>query len=878
MSTQIDPQQNTTQVAQAQAQTAAGNQASDVQLAGSWLNQSLATRSVTATPAAVPESLDKIRADAGLPGAGDIDIMKLPTTVSSDPATTGSAPLTVGQLAGQSLVDRYRGWILQSGASSVNGTVHTWTLTDGQVLTVDTAKIKNEQARGIFTDLEAGLAVSDADLHYLESDEGSEDLWNGDDWDTWMRFAEKIPDSDPRAQLLRAMEAQGAISNGYQLLPYYESKGSFGSTHRTYPGGEENPTFQTMSGADTAAVLDPTAVSNKIETLFKDEKIAADYNRAVADAVAQLPDAADRALKLVAAIESIAYTDVIKTLSSQGRGAEAEAMIQQDIAALATLDPAAAEAAAAQLRVNSLGNDAAELAADPSKLDINTISTALIDSAKITIQALRAGANIIRHGSQLTDDITKLINETFADRRTVDCLSAAMQQLMKDASVRAGGGNIGAAGAAIIGEGGVSGISLEDFNAALDRTYAPQATKGVLSKFFTKMQSKGLWGSLSGAGCLASFGYKLSQGAWGPDSTPLERWSAARDILSFLSVSNHMAKGTATIVDGAGAAVKNLSARLQGLVGDAVGGSAAWDALGLSKSLPEVWGQKTFISGPGTLGQAGQGLAADVATQINLSLDVLDNGRVAVSLDPVTAEVTDRFAHIWDSAKLPENTVATALSTQGRRIASTVIKVLGGVLDLGLGIADIVTNALSLKRHIADGNGGMVAADVLGIGGGVGLGAAGAIGTLGLFMQFTPRIAAALGAASSSLFLAGSIFAVAGFIVATIVGAVQRHNELQRSSDQQGQWFSKLAQDGLAAADWGDRLEFLRYSYAWYGNDNTDPNKNYFEFQQAEWDRFKSTPGEGGSSLNRLAEDLHVYTDRTWMSPTDQWSSIGMDL
>ena len=111
------------------------------------------------------------------------------------------------------------------------------------------------------------------------------------------------------------------------------------------------------------------------------------------------------------------------------------------------------------------------------------------------------------------------------------------------------------------------------------------------------------------------------------------------------------------------------------------------------------------------------------------------------------------------------------------------------------------------------------------------------------------------------LFLASTVLAIGGFVVASVIAGIKRHNQLQDSSEEQTQWFRDLSNDGLLRPDWFDKLEFLRYAWSTYGNDNIDTgNQSYFQFQSAEWAQFLTTPGEDGSSLRRLQRQLHVDT------------------
>ena len=79
---------------------------------------------------------------------------------------------------------------LQAGQRSYSNNEVVWTLADGSALRIDRNRIKNDIARDTFDRLINGQSVSRKELEYLESEHGSEDLFEGDDWDTWMRFTQ----------------------------------------------------------------------------------------------------------------------------------------------------------------------------------------------------------------------------------------------------------------------------------------------------------------------------------------------------------------------------------------------------------------------------------------------------------------------------------------------------------------------------------------------------------------------------------------------------------------------------------------------------------------------------------------------------------------
>ena len=637
----------------------------------------------------------------------------------------------------------------------------------------------------------------------------------------------EMSSDDPRAKLVRAFDARGVLSNGYNLMPYTEEvSGSGTGTNRVYPGGEKNPTFMTTSLLDTAALLDPAKVDAQIAALMANPTVQKDYQVAIDASTSTWPAGKKQALidQLSNAMASPAYTEAVQALKDKGQSYAAEKMIADDTADLALLDPAKATETAQTLTRNSLQADLLRLQANPGLVDNVSFDQAATDAISITIQALRSGSAAIRHGTQSTTDLVKYLNEFSGDKKSVTALASVLKELVIEAKKSSGTINL-------------ADVSKTDFDAAMNKTYMPQELRGKVAGFFANTQKAGVWGSISGAAAIAAFGYKLSKGAWGPNSTALERFGAARDIISFLSVGNHVHKLGATVVDG-----------FINMIGKTPGGEAAWTAMGLDRTLPEVWGKKSFLPDGKSWGELWKSYDATAAAAVR-------------GAPPVVGAAADNMAHLWEAAR-PNNILPGGMAL---RVGMSAIKILGTVTDLG-GVADIVIGALGLQKSIASGNAAGIASNTVGIASGAALTMSGIIGTAGLFAAVPAIVAAAV----APLFFVGAILGGIGFIIASATANAKRHDELQTASTNQTQWFSALAADGLTTSDWQDKLEYLRYAFTTYGDDNTNANnQSYFQFQKAEWNYFQNTPSENGSSTNRLNKDLHFYTDESKPAPVE---------
>jgi hypothetical protein len=77
---------------------------------------------------------------------------------------------------------------IKPGERSDDGSQVVWRLADGSELRVDINRLHNDLSKDIFQRLIKGELITEDEVSYLESDEGSDDLFEGDDWDTWMKF------------------------------------------------------------------------------------------------------------------------------------------------------------------------------------------------------------------------------------------------------------------------------------------------------------------------------------------------------------------------------------------------------------------------------------------------------------------------------------------------------------------------------------------------------------------------------------------------------------------------------------------------------------------------------------------------------------------
>ncbi|MCF5585224.1 hypothetical protein GIV65_20475 [Pseudomonas syringae] len=233
--------------------------------------------------------------------------------------------------------------------------------------------------------------------------------------------------------------------------------------------------------------------------------------------------------------------------------------------------------------------------------------------------------------------------------------------------------------------------------------------------------------------------------------------------------------------------------------------------------------------------------------------DVLEGMRTSLNQAINTPLPGSSGASLIDAGSIAENidgiggADAPKVPGVGARVAGSVVKVLGVAPDI-MSIADIVMGGISIKNGIKTGNDLEIANGSLQIVSGVAGTAAGVIGTAGLIGTI-----GALAGATAPLFLV-----TAGLgIITGIISVFVDHQKKQKATDKEGQWFKDQAELGFAQDDWGDKLEYGRYSFYEYEGRDAPTDQSIFDYQTEEWKHFQETPQDQGSSMIRLDESSH---------------------
>ncbi|GGJ85883.1 hypothetical protein [Pseudomonas matsuisoli] len=633
-----------------------------------------------------------------------------------------------------------------------------------------------------------------------------------DDYKARVESGELAKDSD-EAKLVMALEAKIALGSGRGITGYQEGQGAFGGTWR------ESDDKQTMlTGKDHEDIIDGEAVDKMLAELFQTEKIANDYSAKLKENIESLPnrDALEKTVEET--LNSTEYLDYLQDLSNQGKSDLAQKDVGAMLQSLSLLNEEKGKQASQRLMQDGIAMELNELVADPAKVDPEMTELATKDLFGLLKAIIKNETFDVPRRAQET--IEKFINEFMGDKKKLGEVTRVIGEL----NTRIQNGDT---------------ITKADIEKVMVRTYTELGHEeaGKMANALDTLNQNGILGSLGGTVSVVSAFYQLfaKNGQLAKDD--LGRLSVARDFLSFLGASQHFIK-----------------------TGDKILGSGVADWMGLSKSVPAIWGKE------GLWGKAiEEKRPPSVAPQIeldDLKIDEFSNS-MSTAIDDafgrqppvdlpsgVDNSMYDGIADMFereaaagltaDAPKVPASTVS--------RIAGTVVKTLGASADVFSGVADIVLGAFTIKSGIANDSDLEKAAGSLQVVGGTLSGIAGGIGFASLFGSV-----GAAAAFTGPLFLAGvAILGVVG-----IIGYFIDHEKKQKATDKEGQWYHDLADVGLLKEDWGDKVEYARYSFNEYGGRDAPDDQSVFDYQAEEWTYFDDTPAKNGSSSNRLNDELH---------------------
>jgi len=626
-----------------------------------------------------------------------------------------------------------------------------------------------------------------------------------------------IAKDDPRAKLVRAFEAKGAFENGRGITGYEEAKRPFGKTWR-----ESDDKQTLLTSDDMHDIIDGNALDTSLEELFSNETISKDYSDSLNDALGRIDrDGLEKKLDDLVFGKDSKYMEYISDLKESGYTHAAQSDIAQVLQSLSILNPEKAQKAAAQLQTDALTMDLNGFISDPGKVSDDNKSQAMKDLFGLLKSIFKQ--ETLDLPRRTIETIDKFINGVINGKTDEKSVLKAVQEAAAEAGKN--GGHLSKEG-------------LEKYSA-----YVPLSDREGFAGFMGKLNSMGILGSMGGGISLISGIYQLAGKGGQLADTPLERLAVAKDFISFVGATQHFA----TLGD---SIIKTLG-----------GNTKMVDILGLKTSVPDIWGkdglwgkkiEESIPTNSYQLPEIEQEdwnkWTADTSAALDEAAEKVAKG------NPPTSSLGDISTTAVDGVQATLESQAEAAgikNTSGlKNVGKTVLRVLSPVADTFGGIADVVLGAFTIKDGIKNGSDlGKAAGSLQVIGGAASL-TAGGIGLAGAFGVG----GAALGAAAAPLFLVG----VAVLGIAGIIGFFVEHEKKQKLTNGEGQWYKDLAADGLLQSDWAEKVEYARYSIHKYDGRDAPDNESLFEYQKREWEHFKETPQDGGSSSNRLDKDMHI--------------------
>jgi hypothetical protein len=636
----------------------------------------------------------------------------------------------------------------------------------------------------------------------------------------------KITMDDPRAQYYMALSAKHSTIN---LIPYAET---FGNPFNDSTRDVKDPIALTEK--DRAALIKMEEIDQKLQKLSLNDVILADSERFLKEGIDKVEDKDKIKDKILSTVRDEKFVDYLINLQKNNSISEAQYVQGQLLSSLRYLvDEKEYTAVVADLERTKLIVAVDGLVGEPDKITEETLKIAGKDILQWMINAGRIGTVGGMHSSWAFESFLK---EYVQGRKSPTDIAKTLLALDKEALT--------------------SKLPEAQFqakvNAAMEKAFVPVADRQGLLGVFGQLNKFGALGTMA-AGLTLLSGIYQSTGANKPAASWDERFMIAKEFLLFMSFSGSMGRFAGNILEKLGR---------PGLV----------EAFGLGKSLPEIWGKD------GTYAKYVKPAEPDMAefvSKLTASSELVDSStgtfkhdaKIDEAIKNAPPELRASLEELMskDAARMGLSGKAFKPSTWKLALGST-INVFANLADAAWGGVEIA-QGVNLLRNAKTPQDKAEAAFRFIYGGFAG--SAGVIGSgeaLGLFnLSMFSRVAGFVSRLPSVFFLAGIAFSAIGFIF----GLVKRQQNIDRITNEQTDWFRNLDKMGLMRSDWHDKLEYARYSFYWHNARHAPDDKDYWSFQQEEYDHFRNaevpewgdpdSPIYKESSLWRLDRTKHIY-------------------
>ncbi|MBH3459089.1 hypothetical protein [Pseudomonas putida] len=616
-----------------------------------------------------------------------------------------------------------------------------------------------------------------------------------------------IAKDDPRAKLVRALEAKSMADHGMSIIPEH----GFGNH-----GNASDPI--TVTSRDVRdEIFDAKAIDAQLGELLGDPTIVADLKSKHDAALGKVEGGSAKVdetrQKLLDSTSSENFVKYINDLQANGQTELATSEIRSAYAGLADIDPAKADQFLQNLQIDGYTMELDKLIADPSKISDDNTALATTDQTLLMLQALKAGGDSI-------------------PRRSLATYEKFVEMLLKDKDMATDFGKV----MSNLGDTWQANgkITLDDINKAVSTELMPNLSaenRGAFVKTLSFLSDNGVLGSMGGAISLGRAIYQLAGKGGTLADTPRERAGIANDFIGFLSTGSHFATlGTKAF--------------------DKAFGTNAYKLMGLDRSVPTIW------SKPGTAGPEIPRSVQDVQNQYyNIIDDAMADGKdvgKALNGQPFDEATMNKLHQGIESGIEKRGGVVGAGKIA--RFAGSAIKVIGAGADVVGGVIGVVMGGLTIRDGVREKDPIKIASGSLSVAGGVSslFGAAGSVaGVFGI----TGRLVPLLGPVG---FLFSGVFSFVG----AILNDVKSH-KLHKISLQNWDQIQDFKQDGLLKPNGDEAYVWLQTYLSDWGQRDAPGDRSIFDFRKEEWDARSSIRGDHrvdhpdyiGDGNNRRSED-----------------------
>lgn len=613
---------------------------------------------------------------------------------------------------------------------------------------------------------------------------------------------DQLGKDDPRFKFLQAFQAITTSQQGMTITPFIEDVRWEGA-HTSRSEGKKRD----LTAADMEDFIDSDAAYQLYMESLQSDEVQADYQAFFEEALGEVDGVDEKREKLRDLIENPKeFLVYLQNLTKHDKKDVAEQELQKVVSAINSLLVGdEATDAVMKLTLGGTTEDLDSILENPDEINASIYHQTTSDLIAIMLRSESLTTGSVRR----TLETLRALNDN-----SPEALASVLKEVQK---------------LYLEFDDSVGDPKAESIRQAVERGLDGLDEAVDTDKFttsFLDLNKHGLLGSFVGGigiitGVMKLTNWKDREGSDGLiDGSDYSAMAAARDFINALSLNT-------SFVTSFDSGLKLL--KQGGLV----------DMLGLSGSLPEVWGEDGVLKEYRDNGMAAQFNRA-VGEELN---------RV-FGTNPT--DVVDEKAKGFATRALEGigiNGVAPKVATTA---AGTVLRVLSSLADVALGVVDIILGVLNVRGNIegmSPGLGGvMIFAGIL----------EATAGVAGTFLMF------GRGGNWAKAIMSGALSIALIMSLVTMVVSLVMEDQKSRY-EAQLKYFQNLEKAGLLEEGWGEKLEYAMYTLydgeGGYGSRDAPENISMFDHQWKEFEHFRETPGKQGSSQNRLDADLRFNAD-----------------